>query len=42
VDAGRRTVVKPIVVLLASRRVAIRRRGSIASDVPDLLFRLEV
>src|SRR5215210_3259133 len=35
VDAGRRTRVKPIVVLWASPRVAIRRRGSVASGRAD-------
>src|SRR3954469_14645516 len=35
VDAGRRTMVKPIVVLWASRRGAIRRRGSGASGRAD-------
>jgi hypothetical protein len=37
VDAGRRTMVKPIVGLCASRRVVIRRRGSAASGVPTSL-----
>jgi len=42
VDAGGRPGVKPIVVFMGEPSGGDRRRGLVASDVPDLFFGLEV